>query len=469
MNVSSLTDVIVPRLLSGAKDGLPLDAAGVSDALQALALAGQAMRFERPLSPEQFDAGIPVVDHATIVPDAARKLLLRLLTPKNQASSRLTAAIVRKLTERRLRLHPFDLPKLETMVRAYAEHLGAEALAFSQREVPVTQQQNYFAPDSLHDSNWMHATPAVKAGYIQERRKSDPEAARGLVTTAWQAESAESRVRLLEALRENLSEADAPFLKGLDKDRAPRVRDLAARLLVRLPAFEGDDPPLRAALECIKVTKSGILFKKKSLTLELPATVRENTVMAWLNETFGPVGLDKLANALSLSVEAMVAAAKQDELLVAFLLMATQDKRLDIVKLISDGHLHASWEPFMRLEADLLAQYPPEMRQVWAAYIFRPDRWTNDTARWIIGQLARFLGGEATQALFSDLLRSKQWQSFGNEKTYLDADIAASMAIMCPAPMRSLLRTQLAAFDPAECGNAILFLDLMDKLETIDV
>lgn len=467
MTISSLNTAILPKLLSGTRDGLPLDAIGADDPLQALALAGQALRFDRPARPAHFKIEDVVADRAAILPDAARKHLLRLLSGKNQASGQLSAAIARTFAEKKLRLHPFDLPKLEPFVKAFAESLGAEALAFSEREAPVAQRQNYFAPDRLNDENWMLATPAVKAGYISTRRAIDPAAARALVEAAWGTENADSRMRLLGALREQLSESDTPFLKGLEKDRAPRVRELAQRLLVKLPGFGGDNPALYAALERIKVSKAGLIFKKTTLTLELPATVRDYTKTGWLNETFGPVGLEVLAGALSLSVDAMVAAAeKHSDLLVAFLFMATQDRRLDVVKTITDRHLRDVWEAFSQPDVEILADYSVQERQLWVEYVFRPDRWDADTSPWTIHRMALWLGRAATESLFKDILQSTPWRALRKDNARYDADILEGMATMCPFAMRPILRTELAALEPAKSGNAILFLDLMDSLET---
>lgn len=467
MTLTGLKNEILPKLLSGTRAGLPLDTIGATDPLQALALAGQALRFDRPPQPGQFQIEGTIADQAAILPDAARKLLLRLLSGKNQASGQLSAAIVRKLAERRFRLHPFDLPRLEPFVKVHAENLGAEALAFCERETPVAQKQNYFAPDSLSDDTWMLATPAVKAGYISGRRASDPDAARAMVEAVWASENADSRLRLVAAFRKNLSETDAPFLRSLEKDRAPRVRELAQRLLVRLPGFEGDDPALRAALERIKLSKTGLIFKKAALTLDVPATVRDFTKMSWLNETFGPVGLDVLAGALSMTVDGLVAAAeKEGDLLAALLFMATQDKRLDVVKLITDRHLLNGWEAFSQLDSEMLADYTAEMRQLWVEHIFRPDRWLGDTLALAIRQMAQWLGAQTTENVFGDILRSKAWQVLRRDSGRFEADILDSMAIMCPSSMRSTLRAELTGLDPAKSSNAILFLDLMDSLET---
>jgi hypothetical protein len=259
MSMKALKTVILPKLLSGARGGLPLEEIGAENALQALSLAGQALRFERPSPPILYEIEDWVADPRPIMPEPARKLLLRLTSGKSQPSAVVMTAIARMLETRNLRLHPFDLPKLEAFVRAHGEQLGAEALAFTQREMPVSGRQNYFAPDRLTDDNWMLATPAVKARFIAERRTANPAAARALVEAAWSGDNADNRLRILETFRQNLSADDAPFLDSLAKDRAPRVRDLAQGLLARLPGFAGDNPALRAVLERIKISKSGLV------------------------------------------------------------------------------------------------------------------------------------------------------------------------------------------------------------------
>ncbi|MBB2673905.1 UNVERIFIED_ORG: hypothetical protein GGE44_003474 [Rhizobium esperanzae] len=253
----------------------------------------------------------------------------------------------------------------------------------------------------------------------------------------------------------------------MEKDRAPRVRELAQRLLVRLPGFEGDNPALRAALERIKVSQTGLIFKKATLSLDVPATVRNFTKMSWLNETFAPVGLKILADALSMTVDGLVAAAeKQGDLLAALLFMATQDRRLDIVKLITDRHLLNGWEAFSQLDSEMLADYPTDMRQLWIEHIFRPDRWAADTSPWVIRQMAQWLDAQTTEDLFGDILRSRPWQALHRDSGRFETDILDSMAVLCPSSMRSTLRAELTGLDPAKSSNAILFLNLMDSLET---
>lgn len=464
--MKALKTVILPKLLSGARGGLPLEEIGAENALQALSLAGQALRFERPSPPILYEIEDWVADPRPIMPEPARKLLLRLTSGKSQPSAVVMTAIARMLETRNLRLHPFDLPKLEAFVRAHGEQLGAEALAFTQREMPVSGRQNYFAPDRLTDDNWMLATPAVKARFIAERRTANPAAARALVEAAWSGDNADNRLRILETFRQNLSADDAPFLDSLAKDRAPRVRDLAQGLLARLPGFAGDNPALRAVLERIKISKSGLVFKKTSLALELPATVQKLAGLVWVRENFSAIGLTELSRSLSLDPEELIVSAQKDSpMMFALFLVATGEKRFDLVAKIVTDHMKDAWDGVLAAGLDDLAGYLPEERVGWADIVVQPQIWPANTSLWSLVRLAQMMETPISARLFSAILKSLPWAELHKEPGKLTAEIADSMAALCPPEMRTRLRQEIAGFETAKAGNAMLFLELMDTLE----
>jgi hypothetical protein len=465
MSARDLKATILPGLLSGARNGLPLEKIGAGDALQALSLTAQALRFDRPAPPRQFDVEEKVVDDRPIVALDLRKLLLRLLTPKNRTSLQ-AARVAHALSAANLRLYPLHLPLLDEFVRAHAEILGPEALAYAQREAPAEQKQNYFAPDQLTDETWMLATPAVRARYIMDRRVSDPAIARALVEAVWTTENADNRLRLLGAIREHLSEADQPFLAGLAKDRAPRVRELAQRLLARLPGFEGDNPALRNVLERIKAGKTGLVFKKPMLTLELPATVHKSMAAAWIRENFAGVGLDELARALSMTVGDMIEAAHKDApMIFACFIMATEEKRFDAIDTIV-RHITDIWDSVAASGLDELPAYTQSERIRWADIVVQPKAWTADTSFWNLTRLAQLLDGPVSDELMKQILNSKPWTNLLKDFSRLNADMIDTLSVLCPPAMRPTLRSHLAVIEPAKTGNAILFLDVMDKLET---
>jgi hypothetical protein len=98
----------------------------------------------------------------------------------------------------------------------------------------------------LRDWSWATSDPADaeawETGARQERlamlsalRAEDPAAARALVESTWDADSAEDRRAFLTAMQEGLSHDDEPLLERALDDRRKDVRLSAARLLGRLP------------------------------------------------------------------------------------------------------------------------------------------------------------------------------------------------------------------------------------------
>ena len=157
--------------------------------------------------------------------------------------------------------------------RSNAEKLGPTAQHWADRQKSEAETQSYFDPEELDESNWAQATVSRRVAYLEQRRRDDPDGARALVEATWAQEDADARFRLLQGLQTRLSTSDQPFLSTLEKDRAPRVRTLAARFLARLGA--GENPALRECLERIKQGKSGLLRKRTALELELPANVKD--------------------------------------------------------------------------------------------------------------------------------------------------------------------------------------------------
>ncbi|MBW8733649.1 MAG: hypothetical protein JF571_04955 [Asticcacaulis sp.] len=472
MSAQDLKAHILPGLLAGARNGLPLDRAGVADSLQALGLTGQALRFDRPEGPAQFDVEDGVADPRAVVPDALRRPLVRLLTAKRQgvAPDVFPAAVARTLNDRRLRLHPFDLPKLDAFVKTHAEKLGAEAMAFNERSAAPGRRQGYFDADALDDATWAQATPAVRQDYIQRRRREDPIAGRALVEAVWPSESADIRVRLLAALREGLGPADAPFLKGLEKDRAPRVRDLAQRLLARLPGHEGDNPAVRAVLERIKVGQTGLLKKRPVLSLEPPATVKAPQAPGWVFEAFNAIGLEDLAAALKLPVGDMIAAAEKDEnLLLAFAVMATGDNDLKALDLVAGTYLPDAWDLMIRTGMDDLDGMDENMGRAWADILVRPLTWVDTVPLWGLVKLNSLLDAPVSDALMRDLMKARPWLAVLKDPDKLPADLIDILAVLCPTSQRPALRAQIAPLDPGKTAYALQFLEIMDALEATHV
>src|SRR5215475_13462429 len=357
VNRTMLHAKVLPSLLAGTSRHAPAELVRPANpnsdgVLEVLSLMGQALRFERPTTPDSFIVEPEIKDERKILTGSLRRPLVRLLTAKN-VTEHPRYALARTLERLRLRPHPFDLPLIDAFVRSNAERLGPTVQHWADRQKPDAETQSYFDPELLDESNWAQATLSRRVTYLEQRRRDGADAARTLLESTWGKESADARFRLLQTLQTGLSATDQLFLSTLEKDRAPRVRALAAKFLARLGA-SGENPALHACLERIKQSKSGLFRKRTALQLELPANVKDQTASRWVLQTFTEVSFRELASALKLTeTELIEASAKDEPLLLALALMATNERRLDLFEAVV-AHFSNAWERMFDAGLDTL-------------------------------------------------------------------------------------------------------------------
>src|SRR5215467_1157823 len=410
VNRTMLHAKVLPSLLAGtSRHALPelvRPANPNSDGvLEVLSLMGQALRFERPATPDSFIVESEIKDERKIVAGSLRRPLVRLLTAKN-VTEHPAHALARTLERLRLRPHPFDLPLIDAFVRANAERLGPTAQHWADRQKPDAETQSYFDPELLDQSNWAQATLSRRVTYLEQRRRDGADAARTLLESTWGQESAEARFRLLQTLQTALSTTDQPFLSALEKDRAPRVRALAARFLARLGAA-GESPALHACLERIKQSKSGLIRKRTALQLELPANVKDQAASRWILQAFADVSFRELASAFKITeTELIESAAKDEPLLLALALIATSERRLDLLELLV-ANLPDAWERMLESGVDTLGAMTESERHRWEEIIVNPYRKDVPTTYFLWDWLHRIADVEAPPAVMSIVLHAK--------------------------------------------------------------
>ena len=81
---------------------------------------------------------------------------------------------------------------------------------------------------------WQTGTSAERVALLTSVRRLEPARALALVEATWRSEGAAERQRFVEALFENASIADEPFLETALDDRSKVVRRLAAAVLARI-------------------------------------------------------------------------------------------------------------------------------------------------------------------------------------------------------------------------------------------
>jgi hypothetical protein len=477
MNATILKVQALPALLAGTGRQPINFASGLAElthgdtaaaTLDALSLTAQALRFERPLPPTNFNAEPKIHDERHLLPDRMRRILIRLLKEK-KTSDDLELALAWAFGRSKVRPHPFDLPRIDGFVRAHAEQLGLTAQHWAaQQNDSTAAQQNYFYADALDETNWPQAPLAQRARFIMDRRKKDASAARTLVEANWAQENADARVRLLMALETGLNSGDQTFLEGLAKDRAPRVRSLAQRFLARITGRGSDHPALKACMERIHRSTSGLLKKRATLTLELPATVKEHEARLWIRNAFSEVSCSELALALDMNEAAMIDAAEKDEkLLLALALMATQDRQLSLLEQIVSGRLKDAWEQMSLCGVQDLNLMPADERLHWAEILVRPYSAKPPASYAAWSWLHRSLEGSVPELLMEPVLRSSHWLSDLLDEKKAGPEWMELLAAVCPIPLRSRLRNQLASLEAPLTLTALPLLEILDSLEKV--
>jgi len=467
MNAEELRSGVLPRLLSGARreGGEGLLSFGDDrerSVLNALSLSGQALRFTRPPVPKEFAVEHWPRDERRIIPDRLRPAILRLLDRSTDDTAR---ALARALEKQKLRPHPFDLPKLDGFVRRYADRLGATAQFWEQRETPAQQARGYFEADELTAENWTESTLRQRVQFLKTLRNRDAEGASKLLETSWPSENPDSRVQLLSTLRTGLSQQDNSFLEKIQKDRAPRVRALAHRLLAALSASASENPALAACMERIQKSKTGLLKKRLTLKLELPATVKEHEVNRWIQEHFSDLTLLELANACEMSDGELVeAAAKDSNLSFALALMAWREKRLDLLDAITD-EFPDTWGRMSELGWE--DDFEKDLGEIsdWASALIKPKKWVPAIPFPAWSWLHRQIEGNLPASIMREVFASQAWKEQLEPENKGGSELVQVICALCPPELRETMRAQLEPLEADRKEKGWMLLDMLDELE----
>jgi hypothetical protein len=469
MNADELRSKLLPVLLSGARretrqELLMMGSDREHSLLRALSLTGQSLRFTRPPVPSDFAVEHWPRDERRMVPDRLRRPILRLLDRSTDDAAR---ALALGLEKQKLRPHPFDLPMLDGFARRYADRLGTTAQFWVQRETPAEQLRGYFDADEISAENWTEASLRPRVKFLSELRKQDAGAARKLLEQSWAGENPDGRVQLLSVLQAELSQEDKEFLESVKKDRAPRVRAIVHRMLAVLSGASGDNPALTACMERIQRSKTGLLKKRHALKLELPATVKEHETNRWIQEQFADVTLEQLAHACEESDRELVGAAEKDgNLLLALALMASREKRFDLLDAISD-ELPEAWGRMSELNWEDDLEKGRDEAGVWATALIKPKKWMPAVPFPAWSWLHRQMEGPLPAAIMRDVLASKACKEQLEPEKKGGSEFVQVICALCPPELRGLLRAQLEPLEADRKDKGWMLLDILDELENV--
>lgn len=123
-------------------------------------------------------------------------------------------------------------------------------------------------PGSDATDVWSHGSPDQRQIFLVDLRRRNPEKARELISEAMKSEGARERCALLETLSAGLSLDDEALLEAILTDKSKEARQLAGRLLSRLPESRFSRRMAGLVAPLLKVEKK--LLRGTVITLEAP-------------------------------------------------------------------------------------------------------------------------------------------------------------------------------------------------------
>ena len=423
-----------------------LTAAGEEpEPLTLLALMAQYARFLPPKAPPRelrASRQSPADDPRPTLPEAARMALTRLLMGRQQGlDDMVLQAVLDRLRDLGYRLHPFDLPRLAGVLRRHEDRLGPAERAYLLLLRPERQApEDSLLHRTITPETWTEFPRAERLRFLRECRATTPELARHLVESCFSGEPASLRADLVETLQVGLSEADRPFLEGLSKDRARTVKERAQELLAHLRGTEAYEERLGRALELFTV-KKGLLHRRGTLTVKLPAARRGVDPGAALRASLSGIWLSDLCRGLGLSLDQLpeLLANAQEPLAYALLSCALAEGRLDqlsrLVAAIPDCELESALEA---LDESLWRRSKDEQLEV-VRLLFAPARWDRLPAAGAWHKVQAALDAALPQDLAEALLASPAWRRHleqlrgSAEDSLADLLLKAAVALLPPA------------------------------------
>lgn len=272
--VAPLPDLGLPGL--SLPDGLRPEAALLTSA----ALGGAAVRAGRAIATGTAPEQSPDDVHPEAPRRAVQLLELVLTQPPAgaQQRTRLVAHWLGVAAGRGVRLPHVLLPTMLETATAHPELRRLTARVIDSRGLWLAAQRAVWAwATAPHDavdqatgrvspSDWARLPSAERLAALAVLRGHDPAAARDLIESTWDTDSAKDRRAHLEALRLGLGLDDEPLLERALDDRAPTVREAAIDVLDGLPGSARGER-LAARLRPL-VKGKGLL--KRSLEVTLP-------------------------------------------------------------------------------------------------------------------------------------------------------------------------------------------------------
>ena len=416
-------------------------------ALDCLGLLAQRRRYDRPgpIPPAPPAARVLREDGRPLLDAEDGRLLQRFVEACSmRGAAPLLEAMVARMAASGLRPHPFQVRRMTAILKKQGCSFRQAEEAYLAEVDPVTVRAEPGLETVIDSGNWMELPRQRRVDYIAALRLSDPPAARALVESCVAAEPANVRADLVGALAAGLSTADRAFLEGLAGDRAPSVRDAAARLLSLIPGTTAHGERLARATAALRAADGCVM------------PVDPSASAAQLHALFEGLSVEELAERFAVSATGFIpmVAPASEPLLLALARSAARTRRVDILAAVIAA-ASSSGRGWARVTGLLATDLPgidgeSRARLVAALAPFGSDPFPRAVA-W--RALAVLCGGALPADLAEPIIRSAGWQSLmeslqddkAPRRIEADADIAAFAAVLPTQALPDLVDALAAA------------------------
>lgn len=272
---------------------LPEQASEDDIALMALAFCSQYPLLEQPQAPAKLRA-LPALPPLSLpcLPSSQRPAFRQILGELNR-HDRLYQSLLWLMVSRNLVPHPQDwLPShndtdLPPILTPWLGWNGNSEIS------------------ALTADTWGDFMPAQRLAAMAELRRQHPDTARELLAAMAPAESAEKRYDLYQLLAVGLTADDMPLLESLSADRSQKVKELAARLKMRLgeQGAQAQDETLTELVGWLTLKSRGLLRRE---TQVLAPALKNSVQYRERCAALADVPLPQLAAGLGMDVDALL-------------------------------------------------------------------------------------------------------------------------------------------------------------------
>jgi Family of unknown function (DUF5691) len=346
----------------------------------------------------------------------ARRQLIKLVSGKDgNSGDTMALRAVTAITDSGFSLHPFDFAKLEDFIARHAQDLGPDArqwLSMVQPEKKI--EHDTYLEEAVNETNFAQASRPQRLQFLRDMRLRDPLQASQMLENVIAGEAAETRLKYLAILSTHLNETDKPFLEKLLNDRAPSVKELAGKLLARLPGSEAQQRRIAKLQDYFEIKTEGLIRRRKVLRYKGPGKKADEKEKQ-IYEALQDVSPDVFAAALSIDETTLANLALQDNdervLEVMVLQMLVRAGRVNILKSHQDKFTGQKFELLAHAMSESLAGLSRERQSEMLAIILQPMSWTSLPSSHVVHGLAGNMISVLPQPVARDLLNSPAWKT----------------------------------------------------------